>query len=109
MLPHPQMYAQSTDLPPGTGIAFVQSQIEWCHALECECSLTRRCTEFGFYQTCDPGTKCPFVQLPHLNTLQSYCKSWRSSDTHAIEILSDFCEGLREPHFAFALSQFVLR
>mmetsp|Transcript_16669 Transcript_16669/g.39908 ORF Transcript_16669/g.39908 Transcript_16669/m.39908 type:complete len:511 (+) Transcript_16669:16-1548(+) len=30
------------------------------------------CTEFAFYQTCDPGSRCPFTSTPHLNTLQSY-------------------------------------
>jgi len=30
------------------------------------------CTEYGFYQTCDPGTKCIFTSAPHLNTLDSY-------------------------------------
>mmetsp|Transcript_40824 Transcript_40824/g.95387 ORF Transcript_40824/g.95387 Transcript_40824/m.95387 type:complete len:324 (+) Transcript_40824:307-1278(+) len=30
------------------------------------------CTEFAFYQTCDPGTRCPFTKSPHLNNLQSY-------------------------------------
>lgn len=30
------------------------------------------CTEFGFYQTCDPGTKCPFTQTPWLNNVSSY-------------------------------------
>ncbi|KAJ1484340.1 serine carboxypeptidase S28-domain-containing protein [Baffinella frigidus] len=30
------------------------------------------CAEFGFYQTCDPGTKCPFTTAPHLNSLQTY-------------------------------------
>jgi len=30
------------------------------------------CTEFAFYQTCDPGSQCIFTTSPHLNTLQSY-------------------------------------
>ena len=30
------------------------------------------CSEFAFYQTCDPGSKCPFTSLPHLNTVESY-------------------------------------
>jgi len=32
------------------------------------------CNEFGFFQTCDPGTECPFTQEPHMNTaaVQSY-------------------------------------
>mmetsp|Transcript_7109 Transcript_7109/g.13494 ORF Transcript_7109/g.13494 Transcript_7109/m.13494 type:complete len:545 (-) Transcript_7109:239-1873(-) len=30
------------------------------------------CTEFGFYQTCDPDSKCPFMSTPWLDTLQSY-------------------------------------
>merc|ERR1712159_509228 len=36
------------------------------------------CTEYGFYQTCDPGSGCIFTTSPHLNTLQSYldqCKA----------------------------------
>eukprot|EP01044_Picomonas_judraskeda_P000206 COSAG03_NODE_8_length_24035_cov_36.331885_20_plen_1405_part_00 len=28
------------------------------------------CAEFGFYQTCDPGTNCPFTTTPHLDTLE---------------------------------------
>ncbi|EKX34652.1 hypothetical protein GUITHDRAFT_158798 [Guillardia theta CCMP2712] len=27
------------------------------------------CTEFGFYQTCDPDSRCPFVSSPHLNNV----------------------------------------
>lgn len=30
------------------------------------------CSEFGFYQTCDPATDCIFTSSPHLNTLDSY-------------------------------------
>ncbi len=33
--------------------------------------LYQTCTEFGFYQTCDPGSGCIFTSQPHLNTLQS--------------------------------------
>jgi len=29
------------------------------------------CTEFGFYQTCDPDSQCPFTTSPWLDTLQS--------------------------------------
>jgi len=29
------------------------------------------CTEFGFYQTCDPTSTCPFTSNPWLSTLQS--------------------------------------
>ncbi|MCF8146059.1 MAG: hypothetical protein K9N21_19305 [Deltaproteobacteria bacterium] len=28
------------------------------------------CNEFGFFQTCDPGTECPFTQEPHINTVE---------------------------------------
>lgn len=28
------------------------------------------CAEFGYYQTCDPGTDCPFVTSPHLDRLE---------------------------------------
>ncbi len=28
------------------------------------------CAEFGFYQTCDPGSKCPFTKSPWRDTLQ---------------------------------------
>ena len=34
------------------------------------------CNEFGFFQTCDPGTECPFTQEPHMNTAANqayYC------------------------------------
>jgi len=30
------------------------------------------CTEFGFFQTCDPNTNCIFTSDPWLNDLQSY-------------------------------------
>ena len=30
------------------------------------------CSEFGFYQTCDPDSACPFTRHPHLNNLHSY-------------------------------------
>ena len=30
------------------------------------------CTEFGFYQTCNPGTMCPFIQTPTYNSLGLY-------------------------------------
>jgi serine protease 16 len=30
------------------------------------------CAEFGFYQTCDPESRCPFTSAPHLNNLASY-------------------------------------
>jgi serine protease 16 len=29
------------------------------------------CTEFGFYQTCDPTSQCPFTTSPWLDTLQA--------------------------------------
>lgn len=29
------------------------------------------CAEFAFYQTCDPGSACPFTRAPWLDTLQS--------------------------------------
>ena len=29
------------------------------------------CAEFGFYQTCDPNSSCPFTVVPWLDTLQS--------------------------------------
>ena len=28
------------------------------------------CAEFGYYQTCDPGTDCPFTTSPHLDRLE---------------------------------------
>jgi len=34
--------------------------------------IYQTCTEFGFYQTCDPETECVFCSKPHLNTLDSY-------------------------------------
>lgn len=33
--------------------------------------LYQTCTEFGFYQTCDPDSECIFTSSPHLNTLES--------------------------------------
>lgn len=30
------------------------------------------CSEFAFYQTCDPDSHCPFTSKPHLNTVESY-------------------------------------
>mmetsp|Transcript_39810 Transcript_39810/g.66777 ORF Transcript_39810/g.66777 Transcript_39810/m.66777 type:complete len:534 (-) Transcript_39810:120-1721(-) len=30
------------------------------------------CTEFGFYQTCDPDSQCPFTSAPWVSTLGSY-------------------------------------
>ena len=32
--------------------------------------LYQTCTEFGFYQTCDPHSDCIFVSNPHLSTLK---------------------------------------
>ena len=29
-----------------------------------------QCAEFGYYQTCDPGTNCPFTTSPHLDRLE---------------------------------------
>ena len=40
--------------------------------------LYQTCTEFGFYQTCDPGSQCIFVSSPHLSTLKynlNLCKT----------------------------------
>ena len=34
--------------------------------------IWQTCTEFGFYQTCDPDTNCPFTTYPWLSTVQSY-------------------------------------
>ena len=34
--------------------------------------IWQTCTEFGFYQTCDPGTSCPFTTSPWRSTVQSY-------------------------------------
>ena len=30
------------------------------------------CTEFAFYQTCDPDSKCPFTTSPHVTDLNSF-------------------------------------
>jgi serine protease 16 len=30
------------------------------------------CTEFAFYQTCDPGSQCIFTREPHYNNIDSY-------------------------------------
>uniref|UniRef100_A0A7S0WWE3 Thymus-specific serine protease n=1 Tax=Pyramimonas obovata TaxID=1411642 RepID=A0A7S0WWE3_9CHLO len=30
------------------------------------------CTEFGFYQTCDPDSHCPFTSKPWMSTLESW-------------------------------------
>uniref|UniRef100_A0A7S1TSG3 Thymus-specific serine protease n=1 Tax=Phaeomonas parva TaxID=124430 RepID=A0A7S1TSG3_9STRA len=35
------------------------------------CWLFQTCTQFGFYQTCDPGTQCPYTSEPHLNTVET--------------------------------------
>ncbi len=38
--------------------------------------LWQTCTEFGFYQTCDLDSRCPFTSAPHLNSLAAsldYC------------------------------------
>lgn len=37
----------------------------------CACRTYQTCNEFGFYQTCDPGTQCPFTSEPHLNSLRA--------------------------------------
>lgn len=29
------------------------------------------CNEFGFFQTCDPGTECPFTQKPHIDSVEA--------------------------------------
>lgn len=29
------------------------------------------CTQFGFYQTCDPDSQCPFMSEPHFSTLDA--------------------------------------
>ena len=34
------------------------------------CWEYQACNEFGFFQTCDPGTECPFTQEPHINTVE---------------------------------------
>ncbi|QDZ23838.1 serine carboxypeptidase S28 [Chloropicon primus] len=34
--------------------------------------IWQTCTEFGFYQTCDPNTYCPFTSFPHASDLDSY-------------------------------------
>ncbi|MEO2169498.1 MAG: S28 family serine protease [bacterium] len=31
--------------------------------------LYQTCAEFGFYQTCDPDTECPFTKVPHINNV----------------------------------------
>jgi len=33
--------------------------------------LWQTCTEFGFYQTCNPGSKCPFMTKPFVSTLDA--------------------------------------
>jgi serine protease 16 len=33
--------------------------------------LWQTCTEFGFYQTCDPNSACPFTSSPWLNNLSA--------------------------------------
>jgi len=34
--------------------------------------LWQTCTEFGFYQTCNPGTSCPFTSDPFVSSLDSF-------------------------------------
>ena len=36
--------------------------------------LYQTCNEFGFYQTCDPGTRCPFATSPDVSDLQSFTR-----------------------------------
>ena len=33
--------------------------------------LWQTCTEFGFYQTCNPGSDCPFMQKPFVSSLDA--------------------------------------
>ena len=39
--------------------------------------LYQTCAEFGYYQTCDPGTACPFTTSPHLDRLDVYLEQCR--------------------------------
>ncbi len=51
------------------------------------------CNEFGFFQTCDPGTECPFTQEPHMNTIEVqsyYCQ--RAFGLNANEIQERIAE-----------------
>ena len=46
------------------------------------------CNEFGFFQTCDPGTECPFTQEPHMNTTEAqsyYCQRAFGLDANEIQ------------------------
>ncbi len=46
------------------------------------------CNEFGFFQTCDPGTECPFTQEPHINTVELWtcaCERAFGLDANAIQ------------------------
>jgi hypothetical protein len=33
------------------------------------------CAQFGFYQTCDPGTSCVFTTAPHINNIAVWLRT----------------------------------
>eukprot|EP00968_Pinguiococcus_pyrenoidosus_P027970 scaffold7591_cov229-Pinguiococcus_pyrenoidosus.AAC.2 len=64
------------------GVSFLENQVKPLQVTKLEdaakmdgicsrCWEYQTCTMFGFYQTCDPNTECPFTTDPWLNTLQS--------------------------------------
>ena len=46
--------------------------------------LWQTCTEFGFYQTCDPDSSCPFTSSPWLNDLPSWAAVCRTAFGDAV-------------------------
>ncbi len=47
--------------------------------------MYQTCTEWGFYQTCEKGTQCPYVQGLHkLNTDFDICKTAYNLDANSV-------------------------
>ncbi len=46
--------------------------------------LWQTCTEFGFYQTCDPDSACPFTSAPWLNNLGAALDTCRTAFGDAV-------------------------
>jgi serine protease 16 len=57
------------------------------------------CTEFAFYQTCDPSSQCPFTSTPWLDRLPTWCapRYPRGCDNPPARLTSDKRRQLNPP------------
>lgn len=44
----------------------------WAGGQDARVWFYQTCTQFGYFQTCDPGSQCPFTTSPHVNNIDQW-------------------------------------